>query len=106
MGIYINPTTDTDARMKRDTILAIATHATKAEFLAHAPGSDDKWGVAILDNGLFVAAGVAYSANEARVFVEGAGGRPLDLVFLTMAQIESLDPAAAADLQRTSLKVA
>lgn len=104
MGIYINPTIDTSARSKRETILALSPAISSKDFLAHKAGSDDKFGIAIIDNGLFIAAGVAYSDAEARAFIDGAGGRKVDYTILTIAQIEALDPNSAAILRTHYMK--
>lgn len=57
MGIYINPADDTNAREKAWKILGVGVQCTRNEFRAHTPGFEDKYGVALLDNGSFVAAG-------------------------------------------------
>lgn len=94
MGIYINPKTDRDARSKRETILKVARRVNGADFLKHNPGKNGEYGVAIIDNG-FIAAGIAYSKNEARAFFEGTAGRYVDFCLVHIDKIREMDPNAA-----------
>lgn len=100
MGIYINPRGDLNARSKRDTILNLSHSIGPGEFLKHNPGERGQYGIALVDNGLFIAAGVAFSKVEARVFVEHVGPRPVEYCLLTIDQIEQLDSSAAAALKQ------
>jgi hypothetical protein len=68
MGIYINPPgVDT----KSGKISYIALHAEKTDqdgFRSWPPGKNGKFGVCVVDNGPFNAAGVAMDKREAEAF--------------------------------------
>lgn len=96
MGIYINPTNQADPFDKVGLILSRAAKVTSEEFLAHVPG--DKFGVCIVDNGAFAAAGVAFSQGEARAFAYPDGRRKTYCV-MSLDAIRELDPSAAKALE-------
>jgi len=95
MGIYINPADDTDAREKREKILAVGQTVDRTVFANHQPGFNNLYGVALVDNGFFVAAAVAYSSEEAHEFADPRDSRPITFTLLSFDAIEKLDPHAA-----------
>lgn len=101
MGIYINPTKQKTPRDKLDLIRACTGEVSKEDFLSHVPGLNNIFGVCVVENPMFNAAGVAYSPGEAEVFADtGRDPRPRSYFLLTVDQIKELDPSAAIALER------
>lgn len=76
MGIYVNPP---DATTKEAKVKYIAERSEKIAlngFRAWPPGADGKFGVCIVDNGPFNAAGVAWDSREADAFTLPNDHRP------------------------------
>lgn len=93
MGIYINPKDDIDARSKGPSITSRATAVSSDEFRKHKPGQNGKWGVVLIDNG-FIAAGVAFSLDEAAVFSEDRSN-VMGWYLMDIEKIRELDPSTA-----------
>jgi len=105
MGIYLNPTNQRDGYDKATIILAApgVLDVTRTEFLAVLPGAPDSsgvpiWPVCVVGNDGFVAAGVAYSQDEARAFADPRDLRPKFFCLVPESTLEVLDPACAAHL--------
>jgi len=100
LGIYINPLGETSARQKATTLAMAGKVVPLAEWLAAPlpPSAGGAWPVCLVDNGGFVAAGVAYSPDEREVFA-AADGRPRMWLLLPHSAIEALDPNCGAALR-------
>lgn len=99
MGYYINPVDDQHSRSKSDIIKSAGRQVKRIEFLSHAPGTNDEVGVALVDNIDFVAAGIAYSKDEAEVFASSTTRR-VEFVIMKISEIERLDPPTGASMRR------
>lgn len=88
MGIYLDPpglefsNNDELKQAKIDYITKHAVSVTREEFLAWEPGSKASFGVCIVENPGFNAAGVAYDKGEARVFAENTRDGRIKLYFI------------------------
>lgn len=98
MGIYINPTTDRTARDKWDTIMKAGVVVDRNTYQSHQPGDKDMWGVCLVDAGMHIAAGVAYSKAEAEVHADIRDTRNKEFLFLTLDKIGQLDPSVPSQL--------
>ena len=101
MGIYINPSDDRDAREKASKIAQNAKLVSVEDFVKHEPGFEGVWGVAVVDNGMFIAAGVAYSKDEAEVF-SNPNGRDVAYYLMHFDKMAALDPIAAHELRKVT----
>lgn len=98
MGIYINPKDD---QTPFDKIKAIREHGeriTIQEFKAISPGRGGVFGVAVINNGNFLAAGVAFHPGETEEFA-GVTNRPVEFYSMTIDNIRKIDPPVADMLQ-------
>lgn len=94
MGIYINPRTD-DPHGKRAMIaVRAARKLSSLEMESHVPGQDDLYGVAVVDNGPFSAAGIAFDEREAHDFTCPVDPRPREYYLLHVDAIRELDEHA------------
>jgi len=83
MGLYINPT---DGTTKEQFLEEYGSKVAINEFLSHIPGTKGIYGVALVDNGPFTAAGVAYDGLEAARFTRNSDKRP-KMFFLVSAEL-------------------
>ena len=97
MGLYINPTTQTGTHDKLQIIKQTpgVQETTFTPWSEHAPGADGKWGICVVDNGYFNAAGVAFVPRERETFVQDRSGRPRWFFFASLAAIKQLDSSVA-----------
>ena len=100
MGIYLNPPDAGDEIDKRRIVLKNAQLVSRAEYRAHKPGERDVYGVCIIDNGDFYAAGVAFDEGERDAHADDVSGREKEFALLTLDEIERMDERAARQLRR------
>ena len=96
MGLYLNPSNQTGTHDKLDIISRTkgVAQITLGHFAAHIPGAENKWGVCIIDNGYFNAAGVAFNISEREAFVS-TQGRPKQFFLASFDAIKELSPDIA-----------
>lgn len=105
MGIYINPNVES-LHGKLDVIKNVSTSVTKEEFINHVPGDDNLWGVCVVDNGPFNAAGVAFSVSEAAAFVSSPNDRrQKDLFLIHETELQRIDQSAYLALLRMTGRI-
>lgn len=95
MGLYIQ--TGEEHKQQYFVEKFKSARVTRSEFLAFRPGDGDRWGVCVVSNGFFDAAGIAFSRREAQAFIDSTTDpRPRTYYILTRDQIASVDPVAAS----------
>ena len=71
MGYYLEPQMDKKAYLQRE-----ARPIKRSEVLDVFAGEDEV-PVALIDNGMFLAAGILFDEGEATYFLEDSSGRPI-----------------------------
>lgn len=99
MGIYIDPVQSATSFDKLNLIAAKAERVLKEEFRSHNPGKDGVFGVAVIDNGFFNAAAVAYNTGESKAFCD-TSGRPCQYFKIHIDSVRELDPRTADNLTK------